>query len=51
MNIRERLEKLDWPTIERALWEFGYAKTAPLLRPDECRELIGLLPGRAAITG
>jgi uncharacterized protein len=42
MDIRERLKKLDWQTIEQALWEFGYAKTAPLLRPDECRELIGL---------
>lgn len=42
MDIRDRLAKLDWQTIEQALWEFGYAKTAPLLRPDECRELIGL---------
>ena len=42
MDIRERLEKLDWQTIERALWECGYAKTAPLLWLDECREIIGM---------
>ena len=42
MTIKERLETLDWPAIEQALWERGYAKTPPVLTPDECVELIEL---------
>ena len=42
MTIKERLETLDWPVIEQALWERGYAKTPPVLTPDECAELIEL---------
>lgn len=42
MDLKSRLEALDWSAIERSLWEFGYAKTQPLLTPDECVELISL---------
>jgi hypothetical protein len=41
-DIGERLAALDWSTLERSLWEHGYAKTPSLLTPDECAELIGL---------
>ena len=42
MTIKERLDTLDWPAIEQARWERGYAKTPPVLTPDECVELIEL---------
>ena len=42
MDVRERIERLDWKTIEGALWELGYAKTPPILTPAECGELVGL---------
>jgi uncharacterized protein len=42
MSIEERLQRLDWKAIEQALWDMGYAKTPPLLTPDECDELISL---------
>jgi uncharacterized protein len=42
MTIKERLAHLDWQAIERSLWERGYAKTPPVLTPDECAELIRL---------
>jgi hypothetical protein len=42
MTIKERLEHLDWQAIERSLWEHGYAKTPPVLTPDECAALIAL---------
>jgi hypothetical protein len=41
-DIAARLADLDWTTLERSLWEWGYAKTPPLLTPDECHELIAL---------
>jgi hypothetical protein len=41
-TIKERLETLDWLAIEQALWERGYAKTPPVLTPDECAGLINL---------
>ena len=44
MSIAERIAALDWDEIERQLWEFGYAKTPPVLTPDECAELIALYP-------
>jgi hypothetical protein len=44
MTIPERLERLDWPAIEQGLWECGYAKTPPILTPDECAGLVGLYP-------
>ncbi|MGE0827600.1 MAG: 2OG-Fe(II) oxygenase [Candidatus Binatia bacterium] len=42
MTIKKRVEKLDWQAIEQTLWERGYAKTHPLLTPDECTKLIAL---------
>jgi uncharacterized protein len=42
MEIRGRLEQLDWQVIAQQLWDFGYAKTPPVLQPEECRELIAL---------
>ena len=42
MNIKERLENLDWQDLEGSLWEFGYAKTLPILTPEECAQLIGI---------
>jgi hypothetical protein len=38
-DITDRLAGLDWSAIERSLWEHGYAKTPPVLTPDECAEL------------
>lgn len=37
-----RVRALDWAAIERSLWESGYARTAPLLTPDECTGLVAL---------
>jgi hypothetical protein len=42
MSIRQRLEALDWFSIEQNLWEFGYAKAGPVLLPGECSELVSL---------
>ncbi len=42
MTIRNRLESLDWQAIEQSLWERGYAKTPPILTPDECAALVAL---------
>ncbi|HYS17291.1 MAG TPA: 2OG-Fe(II) oxygenase [Candidatus Binatia bacterium] len=40
--MQARLGRLDWRAIERSLWQWGYAKTPPVLTPSECAELIGL---------
>jgi hypothetical protein len=42
VDLKSRLEALDWSAIERSLWECGYAKTPPVLTPGECDEMIGL---------
>ncbi|HJY80005.1 MAG TPA: 2OG-Fe(II) oxygenase, partial [Candidatus Binatia bacterium] len=47
MTLKERLEHLDWSAIEQSLWERGYAKTPPVLTPDECAELISLYADEA----
>jgi uncharacterized protein len=41
-TVKERIADLDWQAIEQSLWERGYAKTSPVLTPDECAELIHL---------
>jgi hypothetical protein len=41
-DIAARLADLDWSAIERSLWEWGYAKTPPVLTPDECAGLIAM---------
>ena len=42
--ISERLAQLDWQAIEQSLSEYGYAKTSPILTPEECAALIDLYP-------
>jgi hypothetical protein len=44
MTIKERLECLDWQALEQSLWERGYAKTPPVLTPEECAKLVALYP-------
>ena len=41
-DIGARLAALDWSSIERSIWAYGYAKTPPVLTPAECAELIAL---------
>jgi hypothetical protein len=40
--LADRLAELDWEALERSLWEWGWAKTAPLLAADECDDLAAL---------
>ncbi|MGH7323756.1 MAG: 2OG-Fe(II) oxygenase [Candidatus Rokuibacteriota bacterium] len=47
MTLAARLEQLDWAAIERSLGDWGYAKTPPLLAPEECAALIALYPDDA----
>jgi uncharacterized protein len=42
MRIGERLRRLDWRSIEAALWERGFARTPPVLTAAECRDVIAL---------
>ena len=42
MTIADRLAKLDWGAIEQSLWEWGYARTPPVLTSDECASLVAL---------
>jgi hypothetical protein len=41
-SLEARIADLDWEGLERSLWEWGWAKTPPVLSPDECGELIAL---------
>ena len=41
-DIAARLADLDWTTVERSLWEWGYARTPPLLTPGECADLVAM---------
>jgi hypothetical protein len=41
-TVAARLERLDWPTLEASLWERGWARTGPVLSPEECAGLVGL---------
>ena len=41
-DLATRLQRLDWDTLERGLWEWGYARTGPLLTPGECAALVAL---------
>src|SRR5918996_4005224 len=42
MDIEARVAALDWQAIEASLWEHGYAKTAAVLTPQECADLIAM---------
>jgi hypothetical protein len=44
LPLGERLAGLDWESLERSLWEWGWAKAGPVLAPAECDALIGLYP-------
>ena len=41
-DIAARLADLDWTTVERSLWEWGYARTPPLLTSEECAGLVAM---------
>ncbi|WP_088831570.1 2OG-Fe(II) oxygenase [Paenibacillus tyrfis] len=41
-SITKRVAGLDWPSIQQALDEQGFAAFPPLLRNEECRELISM---------
>jgi hypothetical protein len=43
-SLRERLERLDWPALERAILERGFAATPRVLTPAECADLVALYP-------
>ena len=40
--LRARLAHLDWKALRASLERWGYARTAPLLTPAECAELVAL---------
>ena len=42
MTIKKRIDALDRQAVEQSLWDRGYAKTPPLLTPDECNKLVTL---------
>jgi hypothetical protein len=42
LSIKERIERLDWKSIEEDLNRSGYALTSTLLRASECGEIIDL---------
>jgi hypothetical protein len=41
-TIAGRLAALDWEALESSLWQWGYARTPPLLTAAECTDLIAL---------
>jgi len=41
-SIHEKIEALDWRAAEESLSTRGYAITAPLLTPEECKSIIDL---------
>ena len=44
MSIQQRLDRLDWRALEQTLEELGYARTPPILTPEECGGLVSLYP-------
>src|SRR5262245_4620698 len=46
MIIKDRLTSLNWQALEQSLWTYGYAKTPPVLTPQECAALIALYPDK-----
>src|SRR5262245_58691943 len=42
MDIETRLAGLDWPALDASLCEHGFAKTPPVLTPEECAALIAM---------
>lgn len=41
-SLAARLERIDWPKVQAALWERPYARLGRLLTTAECRDLIAL---------
>ena len=41
-TIEERIESFDWPALQQAMDDTGYATMPPLLTPEECRDLRAL---------
>lgn len=39
-SIQDRVHSLDWDAISESLWRDGYALTPPVLRREECGELV-----------
>jgi hypothetical protein len=46
IDLRRRIEELDWERIEQALEGDGYATTPPILTARQCASLISLYPNR-----
>jgi hypothetical protein len=46
-TIADRIAAFDWPALQTALDENGFAVTSPLLSPAECRALTGLYDDEA----
>lgn len=44
-TVKKRLSQLNWQSIERSLWEHGYAKTPRILTAKECASLVHLYAG------
>ena len=44
MTVAARVAGLPWEALERSLWDWGWAKTPPLLTPAECAALVALYP-------
>ena len=42
MSVHDRVDQLDWRTIEASLWQRGYVKTEPVLTATDCEALIEL---------
>jgi uncharacterized protein len=45
-SVAARIAALDWPRIERELFERGFSTTGRVLAPAECGQLIALYPAR-----
>jgi uncharacterized protein len=41
-SIQQRFDTLDWPVAHESLSARGYAVTAPILSPEECRSIVAL---------
>ena len=41
-SIQQRIDSFDWPAAHESLSTRGYAVTAPILTPEECRSLVAL---------
>lgn len=42
MDVSQRIAALDWPALERDLWDHGCARTGAVLTAEECTGLVAL---------